>query len=580
MSGGGERAGSFPHHGPVHAGSIAWKKFRKVFHSVEESAKNLPYSGKKSKKFSIAWKNHANIFHSVEDFLPQCGKRVAAVALLLLGAVAGARGVEPPPIVASDWGPLWSWMEDGDGNERCRAAGPFLERAQGTNGMDLRAMPRPLWARAADPATGRTAWDVLWPVAAGKTFYQEKSARVLLAWYFDRDSTNPESQYSVRVIPVWFQGRDATGTSYAALFPLGGEIRNFLLQDRIRFVLWPLWSESWIRDVHTTDVLWPIWSRTTTPDGHLEKFRVFPFYMHSKNERLYDKHSVLWPVWTHAHYVHPKAEGTAWVLFPLCGRVNLNSQKGWMVLPPLFQFIRGDKMSRTFCPWPFYQRETGLREKVAVWPLYGWRKDDALERWYWLWPLVVHEKNHWATTHRNRWGVVPFYNNVTTSVDIQPPVAGEGDPVAADAAPPPRRVVANRTKLWPVYSRVYDLEEQTYRLRLLELWPSGHPAPVERSWAPLWTLLDYRAHGEQSDLDVLWGLGRYTRREEDARAFSLFPLWRHERAEAEGARRWSVLKGLLAYDRTAKTRQVRFLWLGRMRLAVPDSTDEEHHDTP
>ena len=41
-----------------------------------------------------------------------------------------------------------------------------------------------------------------------------------------------------------------------------------------------------------------------------------------------------------------------------------------MVLPPLFQFIRGDKMSRTFCPWPFYQRETGLREKVAVWPLY------------------------------------------------------------------------------------------------------------------------------------------------------------------------------------------------------------------
>jgi hypothetical protein len=79
---------------------------------------------------------------------------------------------------------------------------------------------------------------------------------------------------------------------------------------------------------------------------------------------------------------------------------------------------------------------------------------------------------------------------------------------------------------------------------------------------------------------VLWGLARYTRREEDARAFSLFPLWHHDRAEAAGARRWSVLKGLIAYDRTATTRQVRFLWLGRMRLAVPDSATEKRDTTP
>lgn len=73
-------------------------------------------------------------------------------------------------------------------------------------------------------------------------------------------------------------------------------------------------------------------------------------------------------------------------------------------------------------------------------------------------------------------------------------------------------------------------------------------------------------HGENSDFDVLWGLCRVTRRAEDARAFSLFPLWRHERTGGDAGRRWSVLKGLLAYDRTATNRQVRFLWLGRLRL--------------
>jgi hypothetical protein len=66
---------------------------------------------------------------------------------------------------------------------------------------------------------------------------------------------------------------------------------------------------------------------------------------------------------------------------------------------------------------------------------------------------------------------------------------------------------------------------------------------------------------------VLWGLYRATRRADGAHATGLFPVWRHERAGADAGRRWSVLKGLLAYDRTATNRQVRFLWVGRLRLA-------------
>ena len=82
-------------------------------------------------------------------------------------------------------------------------------------------------------------------------------------------------------------------------------------------------------------------------------------------------------------------------------------------------------------------------------------------------------------------------------------------------------------------------------------------------------IADVRARGEARDVEALWGLYRQTRRAEGARAVSVFPLWRHERAGGDAARRWSVLKGLLAYDRTATTRQVRFLWLGRVRLAAP-----------
>lgn len=501
-----------------------------------------------------------------------------AGALFVAPALAAAAEEPPAPwVVESDWGPLATWMTDVDGNDRFRAAGPFWERAESPDGKKLHAFPRPLYARAVDPAADRDSWDCVWPLASGKTFGKQQSWRLVNSYFFNRDRTDPASQYHYWFLPFWFHGKDEDGVGYKGLFPIGGEIRNILWKDRIRFFLWPIWVQSQVNNVHTTDVLWPIISKTTTPDHHLEQWRVFPFYAYARNARQYEKRAVLWPFWTQARYTHPKAKGTAWMLFPLYGRIDLNTQTGWTFLPPFFQHVRSEKMTRTSFPWPIFLRETGFREKLILWPLYGYRKDGVLERRYWLWPFIIREENEWGFKKLTRWSLVPFLTSVTQSENPNPagrqttsllPRAQTERPEAApmDAPAGKPRVTGNRTKLWPVYSRRYDLDDQTYRLRLLDLWPGPHPPAVERSWAPLWTVLDYRVRGDDSDLDVLWGLYRDVRREEGARAFSLFPLWRHDRTGADAERRWSLLKGLLAYDRTATNRQVRFLWLGRVRL--------------
>ena len=496
---------------------------------------------------------------------------------LLAAVCAPAWADEPAPWIAeADWGPLASWVVDADGNDRFRAAGPFWEDAESPDGRKLMAFPRPLWARAVDPEADRDSWDFFWPLALGKTFGKEKSWRVGLAWFLDDDREDPASRYRFWLLPLWFHGRATDGAGYAALFPLGGEIRNFLFKDRIRFALWPLWAETQVNDVRTVNVLWPIYSRSTAPDGHLERFRVFPLYVRTKSVRQFEKTAVLWPLWNHARNVHPKASGTAWVLFPLAGRIDLNSQKGWMLLPPFFQFVRGEQLNRTYCPWPFFQRETGVREKLYVWPLYGFRQDGPLERRFWLWPLASREVNEFAHRKRTRWMLTPLWTCATETA--LPPAAGRKPFPFAAAAPAPAAaaaptneppVVARRTKLWPLYSRQWDAETDVSRTRLLDLWPAGRPPAVERSWAPLWTLLDVRANGANRDVDALWGLYRGARRADGAQATTVFPLWRHERAGGDAARRWSVLKGLIAYDRTATNRQVRFLWLGRVRLAPP-----------
>ena len=517
---------------------------------------------------------------------PRRGKLFSTLwksAPILLAAIcaAGAAEVPAPWIAEADWGPLAAWMVDADGNGRFRAAGPFWENAASPDGKKLAAFPRPLWARAVDPEAGRDSWDFCWPLASGKTFGKEKSWRAALAWYLDDDREDPASRYRFWLLPVWFHGRAADGAGYAALFPLGGEIRNFLFKDRIRFALWPLWAQSEVNDVRTVNVLWPIYSRTTTPDGHLEARRVFPLYARTKSVRQFEKTAILWPLWTHASYVHPKAQGTAWVLFPVAGRIDLTSQKGWMVLPPFFQFVRGEQLNRTYCPWPFFQRETGVREKLYVWPLYGFRKDGPLERRFWLWPLASREVNEFAHRKRTRWTLTPLWTCATETA-LPPAAAGKPTlfaattPAPAAAAPtnePP--VVARRTKLWPLVSSQWDAETGISRTRLLDLWPAGRPPAVERSWAPLWTLLDVRANGANRDVDALWGVYRGARRADGARATTLFPLWRHERAGGDAACRWSVLKGLIAYDRTATNRQVRFLWLGRVRLAPANGKTEE-----
>ena len=122
---------------------------------------------------------------------------------------------------------------------------------------------------------------------------------------------------------------------------------------------------------------------------------------------------------------------------------------------------------------------------------------------------------------------------------------------------------------------IFSVDTGEIRWRTLELWPGPNPAPVERSWAPLWTLADYRAKEGRSELDVLWGLYRQRCEADGSRSFSAFPLWDHDRSEPRGERHWSFLKGLLAWDRTPGERRLRFLWLGSWSFDAPAAEEAQ-----
>lgn len=497
--------------------------------------------------------------------------------LFLLAACA-----TPPP--APSAGPILRTMTEPDGTARTTALGPFHESATYPDGTSLSAPLRPLWTEATrpNPRDYRHDWAFLWPIASGRTLGHDRTWRFLVFFGDNRDVTaGTNAAHHTLLLPFWFSGQTRSGETYRALFPLGGTICDLLVKDRIEFVLFPIWARSSINDVTTTDWLWPFISRTTTPDGHIDKFRVFPFYSRNTTRGHFEKTTIAWPFWSHSRFDYKNSHGTSWVLFPFYGRTRLSDQSGWMVLPPLIQHgvaTNGD--FRTFAPWPFYiHKKHGALETFHLWPLYGRRTEGPLNRQYWLWPILTHEQNAYSTTRYRRWTLAPFFS-VATYTRSPDKIARKQrlatTPAALDAAATnaPETLVRRRLKLWPLFTHQTQREPiLATRFVFPDLWPGPTPAVVERSWAPLWTLLDYRAAlpadapadaEPNTSLSLLWGLYRQS----DApaspatpREYELFPFWRHLRPADDSSRHWSVLKGLLAYDRTASERRLRLLWI-------------------
>ena len=80
---------------------------------------------------------------------------------------------------------------------------------------------------------------------------------------------------------------------------------------------------------------------------------------------------------------------------------------------------------------------------------------------------------------------------------------------------------------------------------MLEFWPLKNSAPVERNWAPLWTLYKRTNTDGIIRKDVLWF------------------AWHSEREPAADRKEWSLLKGLLAYKRDGEKQNLRVLYFMR-----------------
>ncbi len=420
-------------------------------------------------------------------------------------------------------------------------AGPFYERIE-TSAGDVRTSLRPcLWTRIEVPSEDARLREVFWPLYADRVRRERFAWRLLLAWGADWDVNDPESRRHTWVLPFWFHGRTDEGERYAALFPFGGTVHDFLTYDRIRFAGFPLWVETLKQGVRGRNWLWPVFARID--GGGQSGWRVFPLAGRRRKEGAWDRHFVLWPIWTHARYHREPTAGTMWVLTPLFGRAERGTESYWTVFPPFFHYTKGRGRNagyrRLLAPWPLVRIEDSKTvRKRHFWPFYARteRAEDRGGSTHVLWPLFEHTVARTRFDIREAWSVAPLLHWAT--LDRREP--GEGGTT---------RRVSSYGRLWPLVSHIEH--EGHSVLRIPDLSLSRRVGPLERNLLGMATLYTRGSEPDRGRVehDLLWGLLYRRTGRDGVRGWRIGPLWSSHRDAARSQSGWRILGGLVGRDR-------------------------------
>lgn len=425
--------------------------------------------------------------------------------------------------------------------------GPFYERVETAAG-GVRASYRPfLHTRITMAEDEAERNEVLWPIYGSNRRGDALSWRFLLCFGDDKDRTDPDSASRLWAFPFWFHGRTKAGKDYAAFFPVRGTIRD-MYWERIYFTLFPLWVEYDRVGFETKSVLWPIFSRTTGESGY--GFKVFPVYGEITRRGKSKSAFVLWPFWTSAHYVD-RNPGREWMLFPVTGRVDRESESAWMALPPFFTFSHGrgqlEKYRKINCPWPIVRivDRDDYHQRI-FWPFWGrsYRDDDTFDSRWVLWPFFRSRFAERGGFQERSDSVFPVFHRSTVSSRTER--GGAYDHGKTDFL-----------RVWPLYTR--RAEPGNAFVRIPDLTLSKRANALDRNFLGMFTLYTRGETEEpkQIDREALWGMFRFDRGE--SRTVSrVWPFY--DSREDDSGWCWSTLGGLIGREGCGETSAWRYLW--------------------
>ncbi|MBI3878046.1 MAG: hypothetical protein HY300_19145, partial [Verrucomicrobia bacterium] len=312
-------------------------------------------------------------------------------------------------------------MTDG---EREEALGPLFYHER-VDTSQTWAVP-PLFSRMTDPDVDATEMDVLYPLLSYDRFGAEYRFHILQVFSFSGGQTQEELQERrFSLFPFYFQQRSPNPEdNYTALVPIYGHLKGRLLRDEIRFLLFPLWSETRKKDVVTENYLYPLFH--VRHGERLHGWQFWPLVGREHRDAFvrtnylgleetvggHDKLFVLWPVF----YNERTGLGTTndvheFAVWPLYTGYRSPARDSTTYLWPLIEITddREKKYKEVGAPWPLVVFAHGEGKTTRrVWPFYSHAASDTQTSDFILWPVWKHGTVHADPFERDRTRVLFF----------------------------------------------------------------------------------------------------------------------------------------------------------------------------
>ena len=429
--------------------------------------------------------------------------------------------------------PFYVGQMDANGQTQSwQGAGPLLFEKKLEEGGTASGF-RPVYLLRQDAAGVKRETDFLYPVFTYRTDGDTYRWSILnlinrsgpAAGAVPAAPANAERIEAFALWPFYFSRQTGDpATSYRALFPVGGTIKNRFGDDRIDFVLFPLYGRFQKRDHVEWDTPWPF-VRTFRGGGH-SGFALWPLFGWHNQAGVARAHYYLWPLIykDETHLDEPVPSVSLGVL-------------------------------------PFYalDRRPGSVGETYLWPFFGYTDRTAPYRYHetrWFWPLLVQARgddryiNRWAPIYTHsvikgddkHWVLWPLWRQETWTEAglVQEKTQflyfvywSLRQRSATNAALAP----AEKTHFWPLFS-VWDNGAGRRQLQFLNPLEVFFPRneQVQLVYSPLFALYRYdrRAPGDVRH-SFLWDAVTFERRDgAGTREFHLGPLLSVETRPAGG----------------------------------------------
>ena len=375
------------------------------------------------------------------------------------------------------------------------------------------------------PGEGKSGLQVyvIYPIFRHESSEPQSRTMLLPLYYNVRDTTEDGSRWhNWALFPLYFGGRSDERGSYHAVVPLGGMFKNVFGRDKIRFVLFPIYSHVTTGERESYNVLWPFINYAS--GGGRDRWYVWPVIGRMKRQNNPARWYFLWPFFW---YTEKPGEGErdtrGSVLFPLWGWQKQGDVTTYNVVWPLYSHARNEKTGRsdTVAPWPILRIGNGEDYyRRQVWPFFGYLDDAHVHRHYVLWPFYQRELRETDRSRMSGRSFLIIYRSIHNTWE--------------DASGGDRSDYENL--LWPIWYHKRDGLGNTY-FKLFNLRYTPDPQGWDRFITFIWRIFEHEKRvGAPDSVEnpwrstrALWSAFRYDRTG-DASSLRVFPLFSSKRA--------------------------------------------------